>query len=70
MPKPIEVVALLSSTAMMARKAESYTPETHVIDLTELRRLYFEMQQDSEREADGATTGVAALHNKCRIQTG
>jgi hypothetical protein len=37
MPKPFDVIALLSSAAMMSRKAASYSPETHVIDLAELR---------------------------------
>jgi hypothetical protein len=35
MPKPFDVVAFLSSAAMMARKAESYHPERYVIDLAE-----------------------------------
>lgn len=51
MPKPFDVVALLSSAVMMSRKAESYHPETHVIDLAELRQIIFEMQQESEKEA-------------------
>jgi hypothetical protein len=46
MHKPFDVVALLSSVAMMFRKAEAYHPETHVIDLAELRQIIFEMQQD------------------------
>jgi hypothetical protein len=51
MPKPFDVVAFLSSAAMMARKAESYHPETYVIDLAELRQIIFEMQHESEKEA-------------------
>ncbi len=51
MPKPFDVVAFLSSAAMMARKAESYHPETYVIDLAELRQIISEMQHESEREA-------------------
>lgn len=51
MPKPFDVAALLSSAAMVARKAETYSPETHVIDLAELRQIVFEMQQESERES-------------------
>ena len=51
MPKPFDVVVLLSSAAMMSRKAETYQPETHVIDLAELRQIIFEMQQESEKEA-------------------
>jgi hypothetical protein len=29
---------------MMARKAESYAPDTYVIDLAELRQIIFEIQ--------------------------
>jgi hypothetical protein len=36
---------------MMARKAESYHPETYVIDLAELWQIIFEMQHESEQEA-------------------
>ena len=36
---------------MMARKAESYAPDTYVIDLAELRQIIFEMQQESEQAA-------------------
>jgi hypothetical protein len=50
MPKPFDVVALLSSAVMMSRKAESYHPERHVIDLAELRQIIFEMQQESAKE--------------------
>jgi hypothetical protein len=35
---------------MMARKAESYHPETYVIDLGELRQIIFKMQHESEQE--------------------
>jgi hypothetical protein len=38
MPKPFDVVAFLSSAAMVSRKAETYSPDTQVIDLAELRR--------------------------------
>jgi hypothetical protein len=51
MHKSFDVVAFLSSAAMMSRKAETYHPETHVIDLAELRQIIFEMQQESEKEA-------------------
>jgi hypothetical protein len=51
MPKPLDVVALLSSAAIVARKAETYPPETHVIDLAELRQIIWEMQEKSEQEA-------------------
>lgn len=51
MPKPLDVVALLSSIAMMSREAESYSSETQVIDLAELRQIIFEMQNSSGRHA-------------------
>ena len=50
MSKPFDVVALLSSAAMAARKVETYPPETYVIDLDELRQIIFEMQQNAEKE--------------------
>jgi hypothetical protein len=53
MPKPFNVVALLSSAAMVARKAERFSPETYVIDLAELRQIVFEIQQDGEQETGG-----------------
>jgi hypothetical protein len=31
-------------------KAESYHPETHVIDLAELRQIIFEIQKEIEKE--------------------
>lgn len=52
MPRPIDVIALLSSAAMMARKAETYAPDTQVVELAELRQIIFEMQRDSEQEAN------------------
>ena len=51
MRKSFDPLALLSSAAMVARKAKTYPPDTHVIDLDELRQIIFEMQQDGEREA-------------------
>ena len=33
------------------RKAETYPPETHVIDLAELRQIVREMQPEREKEA-------------------
>jgi hypothetical protein len=39
---------------MTTRKAETYPPETYVLDLAELRQIVFEMQQESEQsEVDG-----------------
>ena len=37
--------------AMAARKAETYSPDTYVIDLAELRQIIFELQHESEQEA-------------------
>ena len=51
MLKSIDAIPLLSSAAMIARKAEAYPPETYVIDLAELRQIIFEMQEKSELEA-------------------
>jgi len=51
MQKSIDVVAFMSSAAMKSRKAETYPPDTHVIDLAELRQIIFEMQQEAEKEA-------------------
>jgi hypothetical protein len=51
MSKSFDVIALLSSAAMMARKAETYPAETQVIDLAELRQIVWEMQESTEQEA-------------------
>jgi hypothetical protein len=53
MSKPLDAIPLLSSAAMVARKAEAYPPETYVIDLAELRQIIWELQEDSE-PASGA----------------
>ena len=50
MPKPIDPVALLSAVAVTAKKADTYSPETYVIDLAELRQILFEMQDDELRK--------------------
>lgn len=47
MQKLIDTVRLLSSAAMTAKKADSYSPETYVIDLAELRQIIWEMQEDA-----------------------
>lgn len=47
MQKPIDAIRLLSSAAMEAKKAGTYSPDTHVIDLEELRQIIFEMQEDA-----------------------
>jgi hypothetical protein len=45
MSNPLDTGALLSSAAMVARKAETYSPETYVIDLAELQQIIWEMEQ-------------------------
>lgn len=45
MQKPFNIIALLSSAAMVARKAGTYPAETHVVDLAELRQIIFELQE-------------------------
>ena len=50
MPKPIDPVALLSAVAVSAKKAESYSPETYVIDLAELRQILFELQDNQQQK--------------------
>jgi hypothetical protein len=50
MAKPFDVVALLSSAAMMSRKAASYPPETQVIDLAELRQIIWELQEENQQQ--------------------
>ena len=44
MPKTVDLAAILSAAAMRCQKAESYPPETYVIDLAELRQIILEMQ--------------------------
>jgi hypothetical protein len=51
MQSPFNVTALLSSAAIMARKAGTYPPDTQVIDLAELRQIIFELQHEDEQEA-------------------
>lgn len=47
MQKHIDPIRLLSSAAMTAKKADSYSPETYVFDLAELRQIIREMQEDA-----------------------
>jgi hypothetical protein len=51
MPKTIDALTLLSSAAMMSRKAQTYSPETQVIDLAELRQIIWELSDNSEQDA-------------------
>lgn len=37
---------------MTARKAESFPPETYVVDLAYLREIIQEMQEDAKRHED------------------
>jgi hypothetical protein len=48
MPKPFDVLALLSSVAMMSRKAGTYSPETQVIELAELRQIVSELHERTQ----------------------
>lgn len=56
MQKPIDTIRLLSSAAMTAKKADSYSPETYVIDLAELRQIIWEIQE--REDADAASSEV------------
>lgn len=47
MQKPIDAARLLSSAAMVAKKADSCSPETYVIELPELRQIIWEMQENA-----------------------
>lgn len=51
MSKPLDVIALLSSAAMVARKAQTYSPEILVVELAELRKIIFELQENNNAEA-------------------
>jgi hypothetical protein len=51
MPKTIDALTLSSSAATMARKAETYPPETQVIDLAKLRQIIWELGESSEEDA-------------------
>jgi hypothetical protein len=51
MQKTVDSTAVLSSAAMMAKRAESYSPETYVIDLAELRQIIWDLQQKEEAAA-------------------
>ena len=55
MQEQINAIALLSSAAMTAKKAETYAPETYVIDLAELRQIVFEMQERKVTDASRET---------------
>lgn len=48
--KALDAVALLSTVAMGARRAETFAPETHVIDLADLRQIIFDLQNSDEIE--------------------
>ena len=53
MPKPFDVVDMLSSAAMVSRKAATYAPETHVVNQEELRQIIWELQEKaSERRVE------------------
>jgi hypothetical protein len=53
MSKLIDPIRLLSSVAIVSRKAETYHPQTHVVELAELRQIIRDLQsadagEDSE----------------------
>ena len=43
-----DLTALLSAAAMSARKADSYPPETYVVELAQLREIIREMLQNEQ----------------------
>jgi hypothetical protein len=45
MKQSLDATEFMSSVAMMARKAETYPPETPVIDLEELQRIIWQMAE-------------------------
>lgn len=47
MQKPIDAIRLLSSAAMTAKKADTYSSGTYVIDLAERRQLISELQEEA-----------------------
>ena len=51
MRQPVDLAFLLSSAAMVSCKAETYPPETHVVELAELRQLIFELQKPRETKS-------------------
>ena len=48
MLKTVDLVALWSAAAMRSQKAESYPPETYVIDLAERRQIIWDMQGNED----------------------
>lgn len=51
MRKSLNLTSLLSSVAMVARKAQTYPPETHVVELSELRQIILELHENNETES-------------------
>ena len=51
MQKPIDAIRLLSSAAITAKKAGSYSPGTYVIDLAELRQIIWGIQERDDADA-------------------
>ena len=54
MQKPIDAIRLLSSAAMAAKKADSYSSETYVIDLAELREIISDIQDADDSDANSS----------------
>ena len=59
MKQSLDAIEFMSSVAMMARKAETYPPETPVIDLEESQRIIWQMVEPKK---------VAAKQRKTRWQ--
>ena len=49
MKQSLDAIEFMSSVAMMARKAETYPPETPVIDLEELQRIIWQMAEPEKK---------------------
>jgi hypothetical protein len=49
MKQSLDAIEFMSSVAMMARKAETYPPETSVIDLAELQRIISQMAEPEKK---------------------
>ena len=48
MSKSLDLTSLLSSAAMISRKAGTYPPETQVLELVKLRQIILELQEALE----------------------
>jgi hypothetical protein len=53
MKQSLDATEFMSSVTMMARKAETYPPETPVIDLEELQRIIWQRLSPRRKQAEG-----------------